>query len=56
VSLLTPELTSYSLKDYEFQQAEILVELHSFTLSLFIFIPSNVDYVWIVFRTFHFYS
>ena len=27
----TPELTSYSLKDYEFQQAKILVELHSFT-------------------------
>jgi hypothetical protein len=33
VSILTPELTFNSLKDYEFQQAETLVELHSFTLS-----------------------
>jgi hypothetical protein len=45
VPLLTLELTFYSHKDYEFQQAETLVELHSFTLSLFIFIPSNIDYV-----------
>jgi hypothetical protein len=51
VSLLTPELTSYSLQDYEFQQAETLVELHSFTfitLSLLlyhlIFIPSSPYY------------
>jgi hypothetical protein len=37
VSLLTPELTSYSHNDYEFQQAEILVELHSFTLSPYLY-------------------
>jgi hypothetical protein len=45
MSLLTPELTFNSLKDYEFQQVETLVELHFFTLSLFIFIPSNIYYV-----------
>jgi hypothetical protein len=43
--LLTAKLTSYNFKAYEFQQVEILVELHSFILSLFIFIPSNIDYV-----------
>jgi hypothetical protein len=30
-NLFTPKLTSYSLKDYKFQQVETLVELHSFT-------------------------
>jgi hypothetical protein len=44
VSLLTPKLASNSLKNYEFQQIETLVEFHSFTLSPFIFIPSNTNY------------